>query len=395
MQFTGANPVRDLGIEQSVGVLPPKSVAVVFGTRPEIIKLARVITLLGESAWTVFSGQHFDRNLSGDFFDELGLPEPDETLGVGGRSRGAQIAQTVAGLDELFSAHRPLAVVVQGDTNTAVGGALAANAAEVFLAHVEAGLRSHDRRMPEEHNRVLTDHLADICWAPTGSARANLMAEGIPDTRISVTGNTVIDMIARLLPEPDVRAETVHNLELHRSRFILATFHRPENVDDAARLATILEELASIDAPVLLPVHPRTRRRIEEFGLEEWAGRLRTLPPLGYRTFLALAAESACLVSDSGGVQEEASFVKRPVLVVRRSTERPEVVGTFATLEPSLENIGAIANQWLAALPEIHERLACIESPYGDGAASERCVNDLVSRLRPEAADPANGAGDP
>ena len=359
--------------------LPPRSVAVVFGTRPEIVKMAGIVRLLGDRASTVYSGQHFDENLSEVFFHELRLPPPDLVLDVGGRRRGRQVGELVTRLDEVFDRARPWAVVVQGDTNTALGGALAANAAEITLAHVEAGLRSFDRRMPEEHNRVVVDHLADLCLAPTAAARDNLVAEAVPAGRIAVTGNTVVDAATELLPAAEIRGRLLREASLEPGAFVLATFHRPENVDDGERLAAILEQMRGLGLPVVFAVHPRTRARMAEFGLDGRSGDLLVVPPLPYTTFLGLAAESAFMVSDSGGVQEEASVVKRPVLVVRRSTERPEVLGTFSTLVPDIGDIGRVAAGWRAELAGLHARLAALPSPYGDGRASERCVAHLVA----------------
>jgi UDP-N-acetylglucosamine 2-epimerase (non-hydrolysing) len=356
------------------------SVAVVLGTRPEIIKLARIIELLGDRGRTIFSGQHFDAGLSSDFFGEFGLAPPDAALGVGGNSRAIQIADTVTGLEHAFLERRPAAVIVQGDTNTALGGALAANAAGVFLVHVEAGLRSYDRAMPEEHNRVVVDHLADLCLAPTETAAANLVGEGIGGDRVRVTGNTVIDMVVRLLPPPAERAQLLAGLGLTRSRFLLSTFHRPENVDDAVRLEALLRQLGGLPMPVVLPLHPRTRARVRSFGLEPLLADITVVDPIGYRSFLSLAAESACLVSDSGGIQEEASFVKRPVVVVRRSTERPEVLGTFAQLV-GVDGIAAAARPLLDDPDEVHRRLAALPCPYGEGNASEASVGHIVAAL--------------
>lgn len=359
--------------------LPAGSVATVYGTRPEIIKLAGIIDALGDKATTIYSGQHFDQLLSDIFFEELGLSAPDVMLAVGGRRRGQQIGELVLRLEERFAAQRPAVVVVQGDTNTALGGALAANALDIPLLHVEAGLRSFDRLMPEEHNRVAVDHLADVCLAPTEQSRKNLLEEGIPGGRIVVTGNTVVDVATRLLPPADIRAPLLARLGLEAGAFVLATFHRPENVDDADRLRELLEHVAGLDIPVLFPVHPRTRRRIDAFGLGGRRGRIDMVAPLGYTAFLGLAAECAFLVSDSGGVQEEASIVKRPAIILRRSSDRPEVVGTFATLVPSLADFPEVARHLLADRDEIHHRLAELPSPYGDGRASVRCVQQIVS----------------
>jgi hypothetical protein len=248
---------------RTAGTLRPGSIAVVYGTRPEIIKLARIIHLLGDRAFTICSGQHFDRNLAGDLVDELELGSPGLTLSVGGQRRGQQIAGVVQRLEEQFIRARPAAVVVQGDTNTTVGAALAANAAEIPLAHVEAGLRSFDRRMPEEHNRVVADHLADLCCAPTETSRQNLLAEGVPEERVAVTGNTVVDVATRLLWDRRRRVALLREMELQPRRFVLATFHRPENVDDATRLRSILGEVAAIGVTVLLtpaPAHPSPNR---------------------------------------------------------------------------------------------------------------------------------------
>jgi UDP-N-acetylglucosamine 2-epimerase (non-hydrolysing) len=358
------------------------SVAVVFGTRPEIIKLAGIIDLLGDRARTIFSGQHFDDLMSRTVFEDLRLPPPGVMLAVGGQSRARQIGELVLRLEAEFARQRPAVVVVQGDTNTALAGALAANTLGIPLAHVESGLRSFDRRMPEEHNRVVTDHLADLCLAPTDQARENLRAERIPDERIALTGNTVVDAASRLMPAPEERANLLTKLGLEAGGFILATFHRPENVDDVDRFGTLIGHLTCLGLPVFFPVHPRTRNHMQVRGLDQRANGVTMVAPVGYRTFLGLAAECAFLLSDSGGVQEEASVVKRPVIVVRRSTERPEVLGTFATLVPSLVDLPTVAHQLLAGLADTHRRLAGVPSPYGDGQASVRCVHHITRALR-------------
>lgn len=358
--------------------LSDRSIAVVLGTRPEIIKLAHIIRLLGPAARVVHTGQHYDARLSGTFFHAFGLDDPTVMLEIGGRSRGAQIGEAVGSLDAHFQADRPLAVVVQGDTNTTMAAALAANAREIPIVHVEAGLRSHDRAMPEEHNRVVTDHLADLLLAPTDLARSNLLSEGIPDQRIVVTGNTVIEAVTSLLPSKEQRWEVLDRFGLTSGGFILATFHRPENVDRPETLAAILRELAGLDVPVLLPLHPRSRARVEQHGLSELLDKVVVVDPLGYQDFLALLAECALAVADSGGVQEEVSVVKRPVVVVRNSTERPEVIGTFAALVAPGPEIGRTVARWLADLPDLHQRLAGIPSPYGDGRASERAVAEIT-----------------
>jgi UDP-N-acetylglucosamine 2-epimerase (non-hydrolysing) len=363
--------------------LGPKSIAFVLGTRPELIKVAPLVKLFGEQARVIHTGQHYDEQLSGQFLAELGIGAPDLLLDIGGRSRGTQIGDATSRLEAAFAVEPPSVVVVHGDTNATVSGALAANATNIPLVHLEAGLRSFDRAMPEEHNRVVADHLADLCLAPTETNRANLAAEGIGGDKVILTGNTIVDAVQALLPEAGERATILTHHELEAAQFVLATFHRPENVDDPETLAVILTELGSVALPVVLPLHPRTRAKIASFGLEGLLKPLRVAGPMGYREFLALAAEAALLVSDSGGVQEEASIIKRPVLVVRNSTERPEILGTFAQLVPPGSLITAWVEQLLSDISGLHARLAAMPSPYGDGTSAPRsaaAISILLSR---------------
>jgi len=350
------------------------AVAVVFGTRPEIIKLAGIVRLVGPEACLIHTGQHDSFEMARSFLDELQFGGPDVQLTVGNQSRGRQIGEAISGLDEYFEACRPSVVVVQGDTNTTLAGALAANAREIPVVHVEAGLRSRDRAMPEEHNRVLTDHLADVCCAPTEVAKRNLEAEGIGADRVVVTGNTSVDAVLDRLPSEDERRDVLAKRGLASSSYVLATFHRPENVDDPESLQTVLDELASLPLPAVLPLHPRTAERARTFGFSQQLSRIRVTEPLGYGEFLALAAEAAVLVSDSGGLVEEASVLKRPIAVVRRSTERPEVQGTFAELVAAGPAIGKQVRAWLDDIDAHHRRLAEIPTPYGDGQASANCI---------------------
>jgi UDP-N-acetylglucosamine 2-epimerase (non-hydrolysing) len=360
-----------------------RRVAVVLGTRPEIIKLAEIVKLIGDELFLVHTGQHWDQAMSGAFMLDLDLPDPDVSLAIGGTSRASQIASTLEGLDEVFRRSRPSAVIVQGDTNTVVGGALAANAHEVPLVHVEAGLRSFDRRMPEEHNRVITDHLADLCLAPTEHSRDLLLAEGIADNRIVVTGNTVIGAVSRALESGAERAATlIKRFGIRGGDFIMATIHRPENTDDRDRLEatfSALDELSSF-APVIIALHPRTKARLEEFGLSSLLRSLIVSAPLGYDEFTALCSRAALTISDSGGVQEEASVWKRPVIVVRRSTERPEVTGTFAHLCEPGPPLVRLAQELFRDRVQLAASLQSAPTPYGGMDAARRCV-DATHRM--------------
>lgn len=315
------------------------------------------------------TGQHYNADMSDSFFDLFGLPTPDHHIGVGGTSRGNQIGESTKALDALWQAEKPAAVIVQGDTNTVLAGALAANANNIPLVHVEAGLRSYDRRMPEEHNRVLTDHLADLLCAPTDVNVANLAAEGLADHRVLLTGNTVVEALHQVAPT-DSDSRTIAQRYGVQGDFALVTLHRPENVDSPDSLAEILGELRSLGMQVLFPMHPRTVRTAEELDL----GDIKVVEPLDYRDFLGLLQQSRIAISDSGGVQEEVSVLKKPLVVVRRSTERPEVLGTFADLVSPSEIARTVAS-WT---PARSAALAGVESPYGDGSASAT----IVERVR-------------
>lgn len=354
-------------------------IAVILGTRPEIIKLAGVLHGLGDQAILVHTGQHYDDDLSQVFFDGLDLPSPDHRLNLGALCRAEQIGRGTTEIAAVLDATHPDAVVVQGDTNSALAGALAANCTGRPLVHVEAGLRSFDRAMPEEHNRVLIDHLSDLLAAPTATAVANLSREGIAGEHVICCGNTVIEAVRRQLPDVAHRVALLDRLGLRRERFVLATIHRPENTDDPVQLAHIVEQLAALPLPVLAPLHPRTVAAAARAGLAAELARIRVVEPMDSTTFLALAAEAALLISDSGGVQEEATVLGRPLVVVRRSTERPEALEHFATLVRP-EGIAAAANAYLRAGDGLRRELVATASPYGDGSASETIVRATLAR---------------
>jgi UDP-N-acetylglucosamine 2-epimerase (non-hydrolysing) len=353
--------------------LAPRSIAVVFGTRPEHIKLAPLIRLLGPAARVIHSGQHYDPAMTG-VLPGTASPSEEEPLWIGGQHRGIQIGAATAQLADRWRHDRPSAVVVQGDTNTALAGALAANSCSVCLVHVEAGLRSGDRDMPEEHNRILIDHLSDLCCAPTSGNAANLRAEAIPGHRIAVTGNPVVEAVRHT--SRDHRAAEAILGGLAGTDFALATFHRPENTDPPARLAAILDALASIALPVLVPLHPRTRRRIRELGLDPGQLGIRTCDPPPYPAFLALMERARLLISDSGGIQEEATIIGRPLIVLRKSTERPEALGALVRITPSPADLPGLTAD-LITMPAA-SRTA---TPFGDGLASQRisrAINTLL-----------------
>jgi UDP-N-acetylglucosamine 2-epimerase (non-hydrolysing) len=355
--------------------------AVVAGTRPEIIKVAPVIRAIESrfgagSALVIDTGQHYDHNLSGRFWAELGIARPTVQLAGGALSRSACVGYLTTTLGHLLAEHRPDAVIVQGDTNSTLAGALAANSSDIALVHVEAGLRSHDRSMPEEHNRILTDHLSDLCCAATPANAANLAAENIPWDRIEETGNTIVESVERQLPRLGVRVRTVGQYGLEVERYVLATIHRPENTDNPAALRAILGGLQGLahQLPVLVALHPRTRTAVKRLGATDLLEGLVVTEPLGAAEFLSLAAHAALIVSDSGGVAEEVTVLKRPLVMVRRSTERTESVDAgFARLVGHHE-VEAAGRAALQHHDSLLARLRSTPSPYGDGTASRRIV---------------------
>ena len=357
-------------------------IAVVVGTRPEIVKLAPVIRILGPAARFLHTGQHRDEELSGVFLAGARLPEPETLSGICGEPRHVQIGRMVEQLGGVFAERPPAGVLVQGDTNTVCAAAQAGNYAGAPVVHVEAGLRSHDRAMPEEINRCVTGVLADLHCAPTERAVANLRHDGIPPAKIVLTGNTIVEATLGVLPDDTAARQIAAGLGAEPGQYILATIHRPENTDDPERLRVTLDELSKLGLPVVFPLHPRTRAAAQRFGLAAALDRLRPVPPLDHRTFLGLARHARLLVSDSGGVQEECTVLKRPLIVVRNSTERQESVDAgFAHLVQPGPAIGTLGRQ-LISDQTLAERLAAIPCPFGDGKASERIAALLQALLR-------------
>ncbi len=359
----------------------PPYIAVVLGTRPEIVKLAHIVRILGPQARLIHSGQHTDEELSGVFFAVAGLPDPETLSGICGEPRHIQVGRMVQQLGALFADRPPAAVLVQGDTNTALAAAQAGNYAGVPVVHVEAGLRSFDRAMPEEVNRCLVGVLADLHCAPTERAAANLLAEGTPAEHIVVTGNTIVEAILAMLPDETAGHAIVSRAGAEPGQYVLATIHRPENTDVPARLEIILDVLGKLGLPVVFPLHPRTRLAAARHGLTAALDRLHRVPPADHRTFLSLARYARLIVSDSGGVQEECTVLKRPLIVVRNSTERPESIDAgFAHLVQPGPVLGDLGRQ-LISDEGLSQRLAGIACPFGDGLASDRIARCLQGYL--------------
>jgi UDP-N-acetylglucosamine 2-epimerase (non-hydrolysing) len=363
--------------------MSPRQLAVVVGTRPEIIKLGQVARALGPAGQVVHTGQHESAELAADVISSVGIKATRTLTGIVGLPRHAQIGRMVERLGDLFTAERPAAVIVQGDTNSAVAAAQAASTAAIPVIHVEAGLRSFDRAMPEEINRCLISVLTDVHCAPTQGAVRHLLDEGIPAAKIKLTGNTIVETTQAMVPPAAEAAELAAEAGAEPYSYVLATIHRAENADDPARLEAILDQLAKLGLPVLLPLHPRTRQSVARFGLTAALDRLHAMPPANYRTFLALASLASLIVSDSGGIQEECTVLKRPLIVVRNSTERPESIAAgFAWLVRPGEAISELGRQ-LIADSELRPRLRAVPCPFGDGTASDKIAAIARGFLQP------------
>jgi len=356
-------------------------IGLVLGTRPEIIKLAPVIHACErrDLPYTVIhTGQHYSDSLDSVFFDQLSLPDPDYHLDVGSAEHGAQTGEMIIGVEQILRDHSLETVLVQGDTNSVLAGAIAASKLDTELGHVEAGLRSFDRKMPEELNRVLTDHAADTLFAPTAQSKQNLITEGIPASRITVTGNTVVDALQHNRSVARETSSVLNDYGLEPGEYFLLTLHRQENVDDEDLFQSLLTGAArganEHDVPVIYPIHPRAKKRLTEFGLTV-PDSIRIIEPQEYLDFLRLEDEATLILTDSGGVQEEACILGTPCVTLRETTERPETVSVGANVLSSADPdaIRKRSQEMIEAAGEWH-------NPFGDGDAASRIVETVTDR---------------
>jgi UDP-N-acetylglucosamine 2-epimerase (non-hydrolysing) len=351
----------------------------VVGARPNFMKIAPIVAEIesrsGVEQILVHTGQHYDEAMSASFFNDLGIPRPDVNLEVGSGSHAEQTARVMLAFEPVLLEHRPDWVVVVGDVNSTVATSLVAVKLGVRVAHVEAGLRSRDRRMPEEINRLATDAIADLLLTPSRDADENLLAEGHAREKIVFVGNVMIDTL--LAQRERARASRVlDDLGLEAGGYAALTLHRPSNVDDRETLAGIFSALERIAErlPVVFPVHPRTRARIEEFAIEP-SSRIRLVDPLGYLDFLKLYSESRIVLTDSGGIQEETTALGIPCLTLRENTERPVTVaeGTNRIVGSDPERIVAAAFDVLDGRVALEGRIP----ELWDGRAAARIVDAL------------------
>ena len=360
----------------------------VVGARPNFMKVAPIVEAMKRrerefAPLVVHTGQHYDAQMSDAFFRDLGLPEPDVYLGVGSGSHAAQTAAVMQSFEPVVLQEKPDWVLVVGDVNSTIACALVCAKLLVPVAHVEAGLRSRDRTMPEEINRLLTDQIADLLLTPSLDANENLLNEGVPQERIRFVGNVMIDSLFAQLKRAE-SSRVREDLRVDGEDYATLTLHRPSNVDERATFSSILDALEEIAArlPIIFPVHPRTRARIEEFGFSERVARaanLRLIEPLGYLDFLRLYSGARLVLTDSGGIQEETTALGIPCLTLRENTERPITVlmGTNTIVGTDTQKITRAA---FASLDAPREREHKPAPPLWDGHTADRILDALMEK---------------
>ena len=350
------------------------TIAIILGTRPEIIKMAPIIRECERRSLDYFvlhTGQHYSYQMDNIFIEQLELPAARYNLDSGSASHAEQTGRIMAGVEKILMDERPDVVLVQGDTNTVLAAALAACKLHIKVGHVEAGLRSYDRYMPEEINRVVADHISDYLFAPTENSKSNLLKEGIPEEKIHVTGNTIVDSVYQNLEIAMRKVNILADLGLKPKEYFLVTVHRQENVDSRERLSEIIQGLEMIKSefglPLIFPVHPRTRRMVARFGFK-FDG-IRAIEPLGFLEFLQLEVNARLVLTDSGGVQEETCILGVPCATLRDNTERPETVDVGANVL-----VGASSMQIINAAKHIIEVDIIWKNPFGDGCTGDRII---------------------
>jgi UDP-N-acetylglucosamine 2-epimerase (non-hydrolysing) len=350
-------------------------ISIVLGTRPEIIKMSPIIRACSDQAldYTILhTGQHYSYAMDRIFFEQLDLPMPSHNLDAGSGTQGTQTATILTGIEKIFLRQPPGIVLLQGDTNTVLAGALAASKLHIPVGHVEAGLRSYDRTMPEEINRIIADHIADQLYAPTETSCQNLLREGIAPEKITVTGNTVVDALQQNIKIALAKVHPLEDLDLEPSGYFLVTAHRAENVDDPVRLADILAGLRKVSAqfglPVVFPMHPRTQKMVREFSISIEG--IRVMDPVGYLEFIVLESKAVLLLTDSGGLQEEGCILNVPCVTLRDNTERPETVDAGANMLA-----GTKPESILVAAERMMEIPRAWNNPFGNGDAAYRIID--------------------
>ena len=361
-------------------------IATVIGTRPEIIKMAPILDLLekkGINNILIHTGQHYDHEMSQQFFMDLELKKPDYNIGVGSNSQGNQTADMIKSLEEILIDEKPDIVTVQGDTNAVLAGALTASKLHIAVGHVEAGLRSYDKTMPEEINRQIADICSTMYFVPTEESAVNLLIENINPHSIFITGNTVVDACFRHLIIAERESNILNELGV-TGDILTLTLHRGENVDNPERLRNIVESLLELDdLTVIFPVHPRTLKTLKKFGFYsklESAPNIKLTKPIGYLDFLLLLSKSKFVMTDSGGLQEEAITLNIPCMTLRYNTERPETVKAGGNILVGAEKEKILETyKQISSDPKLYQKMKNAKNPYGNGKSSENILKAVLN----------------
>lgn len=349
-------------------------ISIIVGTRPEIIKMSPIIKECKEKNLDYFilhTGQHYSYNMDRVFFEQLNLPEASYNLDVGSGTHAEQTGNILINLEKILIKEKPDMVLVEGDTNTVLAGALAATKLHLKVGHVESGLRSYDRSMPEEINRVITDHISDLLFAPTEKSKKILISEGIEKRKIFETGNTIVDSVYQNLKIADEKVNVLKQYSLKKQDYFLVTIHRQENVDNEKRFKNIINSLNKVSKiyklPVIYPIHPRARKMMEKFKIQK--NEINLIDPIDYLSFLQLEKNAKLVLTDSGGVQEETCILDVPCVTLRESTERPETIEVGS-------NILAGINQEkiLECVKIMEENNKKWKNPFGDGKSGKRII---------------------
>ncbi|ODS37195.1 MAG: UDP-N-acetylglucosamine 2-epimerase [Candidatus Altiarchaeales archaeon WOR_SM1_86-2] len=353
----------------------------VVGTRPEIIKMAPVVRACEKENveyGIIHTGQHYSYELDKIFFDELELPRPEHNLDIGSGTHAEETGRALAGIEKILMEEKPDVVLVEGDTNSVLAGALAASKIHIKVGHVEAGLRSYSRRMPEEINRVLVDHISDYLFAPTENAKGILLGEGIPGEKIFVTGNTIVDSIYQNLEIANRKSGILKRLNLEKEGYFLVTVHRAENVDVRKRLDGVIDALGKLKErfglPIIYPVHPRALKQLGNFNIDvrKMEDNVTMIKPVGFLDFLHLEANAKLVLTDSGGVQEETCVLRVPCVTLRDNTERPETVDAGSNILA-----GCDPEKIIKSADVMLGRERNWKNPFGGGNAGEKIIDIL------------------
>ncbi|MFC1630195.1 non-hydrolyzing UDP-N-acetylglucosamine 2-epimerase [Patescibacteria group bacterium] len=355
-------------------------ISIIVGTRPETIKMASIIKACQEKRLNFFishTNQHYSNNLTKIFFDNLELPQPKHILNVGSGTSGRETGKILLEAEKILKKEKPDIVLVEGDTNSVLAGALAASKLQIKVGHIEAGLRSYSREMPEEMNRILVDHCSDYLFVPTKNAKKILIGEGISKNNIFITGNTVVDAVYQNVKMAKEKSRILQKLNLKKKEYFLFTLHRPENVDRKERIREIFKGLKLIQKefnfPIVFPIHPRTKKTLKKFNLKV-PKEVKLIGPVGYLDFLSLEFHAGLVLTDSGGIQEETCILKVPCVTLRDNTERPEtiIVGSNALAGTNSQKILTFSRKM------IHKRRSW-KNPFGDGKSGKRIIDIILN----------------